>query len=389
MQRDHLQLKWLFLGSLITNTGISFIWPLTTIYMHEYLHESLTVSGIVLFINSMATMTGNYIGGRLFDRWRPYPTILSGIAINVAATLCLTLWHGWPAYPLFLVALGLGNGVVATGINSYATLATSRKPSYVFNVLYFMANLGLVIGTLVVGFVLPLGIQYIFMLACAMFALFFVVAWRQFNVKKPVAKHNPAAAKAKRTKKRANVLWLLALLFVTWVAYEQWQSNISAFMLSLGMNVRNYSLVWTLNAVLIVCFQPVLTMLDDWLLKHLRARLTVGFSLFAVSFVILSFAQAYWLFLLAMAVLTIGEILALPGVSTYVDLFSPADARGRYQGVVQMIASAGRAVGPLIGALLIEATSYHVLFIGLIIGLLGVNVIFTLQARHAAALKNP
>ncbi|MCI2033262.1 MAG: MFS transporter [Lactobacillus sp.] len=383
MRREHLQLPWLFLGSLITNTGISFIWPLTTIYMHEYLHESLTVSGIVLFINSLATMGGNYFGGRLFDRWQPYGTLLSGIAVNIVATLGLIFWHGWPAYPLWLVLLGLGNGVVATTVNSYATLVTSRKPSYVFNVLYFMSNLGLVIGTLVVGYVLPLGITYIFILACAMFTLFGLVAWQHFNIAKPLRRQAQATGTA-RTPRRPNVLWLLVLLFVTWVAYEQWQSNISAFMLHLGMTVRDYSLLWTLNAVLIVVFQPILTAFDDWLSDHIRGRLTTGFCLFAVSFGILLFAKPYWSFLLAMAVLTMGEVLALPGVSTYVDLFSPADARGRYQGVVQMLASAGRAVGPLIGALLIDATSYHALFSGVIVALLVVTVIFTSQALRAA-----
>ncbi|MFD1486221.1 MDR family MFS transporter [Lacticaseibacillus baoqingensis] len=382
MRRQQLKLPWLFLGSLITNTGISFIWPLTTIYMHEYLHESLTVSGIVLFINSMATMTGNYCGGRLFDRWQPYWTLLLGISINVLATLGLIFWHGWPAYPLWLVLLGLGNGIVATNVNSYATLVTSRKPSYVFNVLYFMSNLGLVIGTLVVGYVLPLGITYIFILACVMFSLFWVVAWRHFNITRP-ARHHAEKQHAKQPTRRPNVIWLLVLLFVTWVAYEQWQSNISAFMLQLGMTVRDYSLLWTLNAVLIVVFQPVLTAFDDWLSVHIRARLTTGFSLFVAAFGLLLLAKPYWSFMLAMAVLTLGEVLALPAVSTYVDLFSPRDARGRYQGVVQMLASAGRAVGPLIGALLIDATSYHVLFASLIVTLFAVILSFNFQAARS------
>ena len=181
----------------------------------------------------------------------------------------------------------------------------------------------------------------------------------------------------------------MVLLFVTWVAYEQWQSNVSAFMLSLGMNVRDYSLVWTLNAVEIVLFQPVLTVFDDWLSQHIRARLTTGFALFAISFVILLVARQYWQFLGAMAVLTIGEILALPAVSTYVDLFSPSDARGRYQGFVQMLASAGRAVGPVMGALLIDATNYHVLFISIIVMLVMMNTIFSTQAGRALAPRNP
>ncbi|WP_225046772.1 MDR family MFS transporter [Lacticaseibacillus kribbianus] len=381
-RKTTLTLKWLFLGSLITNTGISFIWPLTTIYMHEYLGESLTVSGIVLFFNSVAMMVGNYVGGRLFDGWKPYLTILSGIALDVVASGCLIFWHGWPAYPLFLIVMGFGNGVVGTAVNSYATLATSRRASYVFNVLYFMSNLGLVIGTLIVGYVLPMGIQYIFALAFALFSLFFVVALLHFNVAREKHEGKAVAAGARRaTPYQLPIVLLLITLFLTWVAYEQWQSNISTFMLSLGMTVRDYSFLWTFNAVLIVLGQPVLTHFDDWLTRHLRLRLGVGFTLFGSAFLILITARQYWVFMLAMGVLTLGEILALPSVSTYVDMHTEVAEKGRFQGYVQMFASAGRAVGPLVGALLIEALSYHILFAMLAVILFAAIAIFSWRAR--------
>nr|WP_263849749.1 MFS transporter [Lacticaseibacillus pantheris] len=99
-QRE-LKLKWLFLGYLITNTGASFIWPLTTIYMHQYLGETLTTAGIVLFFNSMAQVVGNIIGGRLFDKWREDRTMLIGVILVSTATGLLVPFHGWPAYPIF------------------------------------------------------------------------------------------------------------------------------------------------------------------------------------------------------------------------------------------------------------------------------------------------
>ena len=387
MARQSISLKWLFLGSLITNTGISFIWPLTTIYMHEYLHESLTIAGIVLFINSLFMVIGNYAGGYLFDRWRPYPTILTGIALNSLATGGLIFWHGWPAYPLLLVVSGFGNGIVVTAINSYATLVKGRRSSYVFNILYFTSNLGLVIGTMIVGFVLPLGITYIFMLAFVLFILFFIVAAMFYNV---VVNRHPLEEKTAKIRVRnaywPQILLLLMTLFITWITYEQWQSNISTYMIHLGMTVKDYTLLWTINAVLIVLLQPVLTFFDDWLLKHLTLRLNIGFVLFASSFLVLIWAHAYWGFILAMAILTFGEVLALPAVSTYVDLYSPPDQKGRYQGFVQVFASAGRAVGPLIGALIIEATSYKTVFIGSTVAIvisIGIFVMWTLHQNNA------
>lgn len=178
---DPIKLIWLFAGSLIINTGVSFIWPLTTIYIHNYLHETLTVAGIVLFINSTFTMVGNAVGGLLFDKWHPYQTLLTGVSISTLSTFLLVLFHGWPAYPILLITLGLGNGIVVTGLNSIATLIKSRNASYVFNVLYFTQNLGLVFGSLMVGFILPFGITYIFLLAFIMFAFLSIVIFFEYR----------------------------------------------------------------------------------------------------------------------------------------------------------------------------------------------------------------
>lgn len=58
-----------------------------------------------------------------------------------------------------------------------------------------------------------------------------------------------------------------------------------------------------------------------------------------------------------------GEILAIPGVAAYVNSKVPYELRGEYQGIVNASGSVGKAVGPLIGAQLIERISYSFLFI--------------------------
>ncbi|QNQ81204.1 MDR family MFS transporter [Lactobacillus sp. PV034] len=365
---DPIRLIWLFAGSLIINTGISFIWPLTTIYIHNYLHESLTVAGMVLFINSAFTMLGNGIGGWLFDR-HPYQTILLGVSTATISTLALVLFHGWPAYPILLVTLGIGNGMVVTALNSTATLIKSRSTSYIFNALYFTQNLGLVFGSLMVGYILPFGITYIFLLAFIMFFLFNIVVaveYRGLNQAKIQPVQAATSLKENISLSRKSYLVILAILicvFASWIAYEQWNSNISSYMLSLHMSVKEYSLLWTLNAILIVFVQPLLTYFDSWLSTHLHGRLYLGFSLFGIAFLLLIGAQHYLIFALSMALLTIGEIFAFPAVSTFVNDRAPANEKGKFQGIVQAVTSAGRAFGPLIGALIIDYSSFQLLFV--------------------------
>ncbi|KRL87631.1 MDR family MFS transporter [Lacticaseibacillus pantheris] len=360
-QRE-LKLKWLFLGYLITNTGASFIWPLTTIYMHQYLGETLTTAGIVLFFNSMAQVVGNIIGGRLFDKWREDRTMLIGVILVSTATGLLVPFHGWPAYPIFLVISGFGSGIVMTAINGFATRIQNRPASYVFNVLYFTSNLGLVFGTLAVGFVLPLGITIVFALAFAMYLLLFAIWLGEYRGRSQVRHAVPGDAPKSRVHFAMPVITVLITLIIVWVFYEQWNSNISAYMLGMGLKVRDYSFLWTINAVIIVTFQPVLTFFDDWLSKHLNGRIYSGIALLAVSFPLLIVAHHYSIFIASMAILTLGEITALPAISTYVDRFAPESQKGRYQGFVQGCAASGRALGPLVGALIIDGSSYRILF---------------------------
>ncbi len=183
---------------------------------------------------------------------------------------------------------------------------------------------------------------------------------------------------------------LMLVVLITWVAYEQWQSNISSYMLLLHMTIQKYSFVWTFNAILIVLFQPVLTGLDKWLLQHLMGRMYVGFLIMSSSFIILLFAKQYHQFLASMALLTIGEITVFPAVSTFVDRLAifPAVStfvdrlasiheKGKYQGYVNMFASIGRAIGPLVGAQIIDYTSsYRVLFLCCVVVMFAFSIIF-------------
>ena len=55
-KQRQVKLKWVALASLLNNTGAAFLWPLTTMYMHNYLHESLTTAGVVMLLMSICMM---------------------------------------------------------------------------------------------------------------------------------------------------------------------------------------------------------------------------------------------------------------------------------------------------------------------------------------------
>lgn len=196
-----------------------------------------------------------------------------------------------------------------------------------------------------------------------MYLLLFVIWFSEYRGLAQPRHAVPGASAKARVHLALPVITVLTTLVIVWLFYEQWNSNISAYMLGMGLKVRDYSFLWTINAVLIVTFQPVLTFFDDWLSRHLNGRIYSGIALLAVSFPLLIVAHHYGMFVASMTILTLGEITALPAISTYVDRFAPETQKGRYQGFVQGCAASGRALGPLVGAIIIDGSSYRVLFV--------------------------
>lgn len=84
-----MNFKWLITGALFSSIGMSFVWPLTSVYLHNRLGVSLTWIGVVLLFNSLASVLGSYLGGYLYDRKNPYHLLVGGVVASTITLLVL------------------------------------------------------------------------------------------------------------------------------------------------------------------------------------------------------------------------------------------------------------------------------------------------------------
>lgn len=61
-----------------------------------------------------------------------------------------------------------------------------------------------------------------------------------------------------------------------WVTYVQWQGAIATHMQELNISLRHYSLLWTINGAMIVCAQPLVSMLIRWMKRSLKQQIMIG-----------------------------------------------------------------------------------------------------------------
>ncbi|MFD1548710.1 MDR family MFS transporter [Levilactobacillus fuyuanensis] len=363
--KQEIRLRWLLLGALFSSIGMSFIWPLTTIYMHNRLGTSLTEVGIVLLFYSLANVVGSVLGGRLFDRLNPYYLTIGGVTVSLLTLSSLIFNHDWPAFPISLIFLGLASGWTLTMVNSLGTTIHSRDGRYIFNMLYFAQNLGVVLGTAMVGYIYNTSVTLLFGIAASLFVLFLAVAILCYHapavMQRQIVKQENQHVHIALPNRRIMAGFFISLV-VIWIMYEQWVSNLSVYMTGMGIPMKDYSLLWTLNAGLIVVFQALINWFSHYI-SNLYMQVYAGIFFVAVSFVTLIFAKDYLHFVIAMVILTMGEATAFPAIPAIVNNLTPVAVKGKYQGMANAWASVGKAVGPLFGGIVIDHSSYTLLFI--------------------------
>ncbi|MFR0606338.1 MFS transporter [Limosilactobacillus mucosae] len=358
--------KWLGGLAFLNNVGYSCVWPVTTIYMHNQLHQSLVLAGVVLLCYSSANVIGSIAAGSRFDRGHTFGLNLFGQLIALLAVTLLIFMHGWPSYPILLCIFGFGNGWILTLINSMGTRVKKYPSVKVFNQLYLAENIGLVVGTGLTGFIYEQGIGWLFVLIAGIYLVSLIIVGIKFaevelHGECPVRQTVDALADLTGKRNLFVIIVLLLGLVVVWVMYEQWMSNLAVYLARFGISTGRYGMLWTINGVLIIIFQLLL----DWIGRYhatLDLQVILGSFFMAGSFMLLLFAAHYGQFVLAMVVLTLGESLLIPGVPAYVNRLSPVVQKGRGQGMVNAFSSLGKALGPLFGGLVIERLGYFKLF---------------------------
>lgn len=365
----------------INTMGNSFLWPLHTIYMHEHLGQTLTMAGFVLMINAGTGVIGNLLGGYLFDRIGGYKSIMFGIILSMISLVLLTFWHGWPEYIWFVAILGFSGGIIFPSMYALVGSVWPEGGRKAFNAIYLSQNLGVALGPAVAGLVADHNINNIFLANLLTYVLFLVVAGVYYRKMGLAPNINASVLKSSKKIKQKAPFYALLIVTIgymfTWVAYVQWTSTISTHVLDLGITLKQYSLLWTINGGLILAAQPLIKPIINRLEHKIKTQMILGIAIFMASFVVVSYAEDYTMFIVAMVILTLGEVFIWPAVPTLAGQLAPKGREGFYQGIVNSMATIGRMIGPLAGGILVDVYGIQAMFFVLTL-LIGLAIIPTL-----------
>lgn len=349
------------LFSILINIADSLIWPIISVYMHDYLSISLTLSGFVLFIMSSFILLGNYLGGLLFDFWSPYKAMILSISISLLSLIILIFKNDWPIFPIVICLYGLGQGSILTLINSYATKIKSINKRYIFDNIYIGMSIGCLIGTICVSFIFKFGISFIFLFSSIFYLILLFIYIKYLNIKLGTPEIKKENIIPKKSINKKLIYLILIMVLISNMIYVQWESIMPIYMEKFKISFKQYSLIWPLNSILIISFQTIIGKINS---KFKTINIILyGTLIFSITFFLLILANSYNSFIIIMVILTIGEIIGFPLIPLYLNDLSNGINSGKYQGLYNIFISLGRSFGPLLAGFIIDNYNYKLLFI--------------------------
>lgn len=355
-------------GVFVNIFFFSFLWPVNAIYLHSVLHKSMTVTGMVLFVYSLAGFLGNSIGGLLYDRFGANKILLVNAFVSIMVIVSLIIWQQqfW-IYAGLITIFGFLSSVPFPIFNALVTRAWPKGGRKGYNFIYVIFNVGTAVGTAVGGLLAQWSFLVIFIALAIGNLIFFI--FTLFIFRRYFQSSNTVTRDKRDVQKLVTnaihwgpIVTVLIGYGAAWCIYVQWMTIVPVYMQSIHLNTSAYSMLWTINGLAVVLFQPCI----NWFVKRvpsLTLQLIGGIPLFGLSFLCLMFGHSYFVFVLGMLLLTFGELLVWPGVPTILAANTPSDKHGFIQGTVGSCAALGRMIGPLVGGWLYDTLSILIVLV--------------------------
>ncbi|MFW5434187.1 MFS transporter [Paenibacillus apiarius] len=389
-------------ASMINSTGGALMWPLTTLFVHTQLNRSLADAGFVIFMQMLGGVIGQLLGGGLYYRIGVRRLLIGALAATsvLQFALVITAHADWWIYVTTMTVLGLTNSMSMPAIQSFIGFRWAERREELFNVIYVANNIGVALGTALSGVLADISFNLTFMLnglTSAAFAVFFHRFLRGMKDEGRAGAHPAAEERAGQNRKlgeapelqlpdsgvlpersiwqklaayRIYLFMSIGSMFV-WLANSLWGTGVAPHIADNNMSFSMYSLLWTLNGVLIFMAQPIISWLKRTIAKPLTAQLTWSAVFYGLAYLVIWFVPVYGGFVLGMVLATLGEMLVSPAVPAFLAARAGREAPF-YMGVAGGITSVGRMIGPYVLGIMYDRS-----------GLNGVAVISTWIAAIA------
>lgn len=402
-------LQRLLVAQAIVTVGHGAIYPFISLYITERMGVDVVVAGAINSLFFVCAAIGGVVAGTVADRWGRRPVLVVAVLADGLTLLVL----GWaPTLAIVaatIVASGfVGNASFPVTQAVIADAAPDDRRSVIYGINYQILGVGWFLGPVLAAPIISVaGLGAVFPVAAAAIILASAFFWRlPETLERPdgavrgkvspgsAAAAGAAASTAQATESGADVSpggltagssgeaaelramaqihspapgpsvrpWyrdprLLAYVGLHLFTIGAYIQLFTIFPVDardrLGMSTEAWAAILALNGFLILAGQGLMS---RGVRRFLKPRVVAsGVFLWAAGFATLGLITGTTGIVVAMIVLTVGEMMVFPIQPAVVADLAPATARARYQGALTMGGSIGNAFAPLVAGAAVAA----------------------------------
>jgi MFS family permease len=377
--------------TFIDRLGGALLFPFFTLYITQKFGVGMTTVGVMFGIFAVTGMVGSTIGGALTDRIGRKTMLLFGLIFSAVSTLWMGLVNELDLFMAGTVVVGLLSNVGGPAQQAMvADILPEEQRAQGFGILRVVMNLSVTLGPAIGGLLAARSYLLLFIsdtvTSLIVAGIVFVILpetrpiWPGSKPQESFALTFAGYGRVLRDK-FFMIFMGASILMVT--VYVQMNSTLAVYLHDVhSVTEQGFGYILSMNALMVVLFQfPITRRITRY---PPLAIMALASALYAFGFAMYGFASTYGSFLLAMVIITIGEMFHVPVSQALVAKMAPEDFRGRYMAVNGYSWAIPFAIGPLLAGLIMDnADPRWVWYAAGLVGLAATSIFTTLYRRES------
>ncbi|HFK5507042.1 MFS transporter [Elizabethkingia anophelis] len=358
---------------MLINRSGSMVLPFLGVYMTDQLEFSIKESGIVLSFYGVGSVIGSWLGGYFTDKFGEYRVQSTSLFLSAPLFLLIPIFTSVEGMALIILLQSIISETFRPA-NSVAITKYARPENLTraFSLNRMAINLGFSIGPALGGILSSVSYELLFItnaVGAIIAGIFYVRFFRKRHKIYQKKMKEKSMVKDILEKERSPyrdspflVYCLLCAIFS--VCFFQFFNTIPIFYKEVAhLDQKSIGYILGYSGFIIVVLEMLVVNFAD---KYLTIAKTLlyGILMCAAAYAMLAINHHISLIMLSISILSVGEILVLPFMSTITALRSGKTNQGAYMGLNGMTFSISFIITPLLGTSVASDLGFNTLWIG-------------------------
>ncbi|HEX2993807.1 MAG TPA: MFS transporter [Anaerolineales bacterium] len=354
----------------IDRLGGFMLYPFFALYLTKKFDIGMSTVGIIFAIFSVSGMIGSALGGAIADRMGRKTVIIGSLLLSSLSALGMGFA---PTIGIFIAVVGIVGTLASIGDPAHgavvADLLPPEKRAEGYGIIRVVFNTAVIIAPPIAALLISNSYLTLFITDAIISTISAGIVLFALPETKPQPQEHAQPETMRQTFagygrvfKDTRFLAFIGVTVLMTLVYMNMNSTLGVYLRDqYGVKEVPYSMLLSINAIMVV-------LLQFWITRRLEKykpmlMMAAGSLLYAIGFALYGFVGTFALFVFAMVIITIGEMVVSPFQQSLVASFAPEDMRGRYMAVSGLSWSISFAVGPYLAGLLLDSANPSLLWV--------------------------